>query len=102
MMSPEGLLARIEFLVGTGTGNGTNSARPIEKLRSCGNRMVEKRSLAKGWKLTKLLILKGLAPQAGFEPATLRLTATFFKSAGDHSRRQGPFLLGDSWVWGNP
>jgi hypothetical protein len=23
----------------------------------------------------KLLILKGLAPQAGFEPATLRLTA---------------------------
>ena len=34
------------------TGNGTNSARPVEKLRSCGNRRVEMRSLAKGWKPT--------------------------------------------------
>jgi hypothetical protein len=38
--------------VGMGTGNGTNSARPVEKLRSCGNRRVKKRSRAKGWKPT--------------------------------------------------
>src|SRR4030088_2069876 len=35
-----------------------------------------------------------LAPQAGFEPATLRLTATFFKPAWDYSGQRGPFLLG--------
>jgi hypothetical protein len=46
--------------------------------------------------------LKRMAPQAGFEPATLRLTATFFKPAWDHSRRRGPFLLGNSWSGGNP
>jgi hypothetical protein len=48
---------------------------PVEKLRSFGNRMVNKRSLAKSGNKAKLLIMKGLAPQAGFEPATLRLTA---------------------------
>ena len=40
--------------------------------------------------------------QAGFEPATLRLTASFFKTAWDHSRRKEPFLLGHSWSGGNP
>ena len=34
------------------TGNGTNSARLVEKLCSGGNRRVEKRSLAKRWKQT--------------------------------------------------
>jgi hypothetical protein len=36
----------------TRTGNGTNSARSVEKLRSGGNRRVEKCSPAKGWKQT--------------------------------------------------
>src|SRR5256712_1339296 len=43
-----------------------------------------------------------MVPQAGFEPATLRLTATFFKAAWDHSGQRGPFLLGNSWSGGNP
>ena len=34
------------------TGNGTYSARPVEKLRSGGNRRVEMRSLARGCKPT--------------------------------------------------
>jgi hypothetical protein len=34
------------------TGNGTNSARRVYKLRSRGNRKVNKRSWAKGWKQT--------------------------------------------------
>ena len=31
-------------------GNGTNSARPVEKLRNCGNRKVRTRSRTKGRK----------------------------------------------------
>src|SRR5919197_670491 len=43
-----------------------------------------------------------LAPQAGLEPATLRLTATSFKSTWDHPRQRAPFLLGNSSAGGNP
>src|SRR5437899_6694604 len=36
---------------------------------------------------------KDLAPQAGLEPATLRLTATSFEPAGDYSGQQRLFSL---------
>jgi hypothetical protein len=47
-----GLTSCLRRRLRTGTGNGTNSARPVEKLCSCGNRRVKRRSLAKGWKQT--------------------------------------------------
>ena len=51
----------------------------------------------------KSAILVGkMAPQAGFEPATLRLTASFYDAARNLSRQRGPFLLADSWSGGNP
>ena len=45
---------------------------------------------------------EGMAPQARFELATLRLTATLFDTAGHHSGRRGPVLLGNSSAGGNP
>jgi hypothetical protein len=47
-----GLTSRGRRRVRTGTGNGTNWARPVQKPCSCGNRRVKRRSLAKGWKQT--------------------------------------------------
>src|SRR4051812_40880754 len=38
----------------------------------------------------------GLAPQAGFEPATLRLTATPFNTTGNNSRQSQRISLGKS------
>jgi len=43
-----------------------------------------------------------LAPQAGFEPATLRLTATLFKTTGHDSRQRWRFSLVTSSAGGNP
>src|SRR6266851_3797625 len=58
------------------TGNGTNSARP--HLENCAVAEIGRsKSTVQGRAENKSerLILKKMAPQAGFEPATLRLTA---------------------------
>ena len=47
-------------------------------------------------------LLTGLAPRAGFEPATLRLTATPSKKTWDSPGRFRPLLLGFLQVGGNP
>jgi hypothetical protein len=47
-------------------------------------------------------LLKGLAPQAGFEPATLRLTATLFETTGNYSRQRQRISLATSSAGGNP
>ncbi len=45
--------------------------------------------------------IRKMAPQAGFEPATLRLTATFLKPAGDDPGQPGRFSLGNPRPRGN-